>query len=144
VQYDIAIVVVHHARKQGSEDLLDVVLGSTAMQGAVDTLLVLDRNRGESTDEAKLYISGRDIEEAQELLLTFNRECATWTIKGDAEEYASTPERQAILSIMKEYGKPITAKELANRLEKNLYTVRNLIASLRKEGKIILQKVLST
>lgn len=54
------------------------------------------------------------------------------------EEHASTPERQAILDVMRDIGQPVTAKELANRLEKNLYTMRNLLAALRKEEKISL------
>ncbi len=138
-KYNIALVIVHHIRKQDSEDILDTILGSTAMQGAVDNFLILDRKRGEDTDEARLYITGRDIEEEQELLLTFNRECATWVVKGNAEDYASTPERQAILDAMKDFDRPVTMKELANQLEKNYNTMRNLVVSLRNEGKIILQ-----
>jgi hypothetical protein len=136
-KHSISIVVVHHMRKQESNDPLDMISGSTAMQGAVDGFLVLYRKRGETG--ARLYVTGRDIEEEQELLLTFNQECATWTLKGSAEENAGTPERQSIIDAMREYGKPIAMKELANRLEKNYHTVRNLVASLRNEGKIILQ-----
>lgn len=136
-KHGIAIVVVHHMRKQESEDPLDMISGSTAMQGAVDGFLLLYRKRGET--DARLFVTGRDIEEEQELMLTFNQECATWTVKGNADEVASTPERQEILDTMRVYGKPISKRELVNLLGKNPNTVRNLLVSLRNEGKILLK-----
>lgn len=135
-KYHVSIVLVHHLRKQESEDPLDMISGSTAMQGAVDGFLMLYRKRGEM--DARLMVVGRDVEEDQELLLTFNQECATWTIKGNADEVAGTPERQAILDLMKHYPNGLPLKEIATRLDKNPNTIRNLILSLRNENKMVL------
>lgn len=136
-QHRVSIVLVHHMRKQESDDPIEMVNGSSAMAGAVDGFLLLFRKRGET--DARLFVEGRDIEDPQELLLSFNQECATWTLKGDASVLAGTAEQQAILDAMREYGKPIALKDLANRLEKNVNTTRNLIVKLRNADKILLQ-----
>lgn len=136
-KYSVSIVLVHHFRKTESEDPIDGISGSTAMSGAVDNFLLLYRKRGEM--DARLAVTGRDIEEEQELLLTFNKDCASWVIRGDAEEYAGTPERQAILDVLKMHPEGLPVKEIAAKLQKNVNTTRNLIVPLRNEGKIILQ-----
>jgi hypothetical protein len=136
-KYNIAIVLVHHQRKQESEDPLDTISGSIGIQASVDGFLILYRKRGE--DDARLLITGRDIEDQQELMLQFENNTCTWKIKGDASEVASTPERQAILDVLKPCPKGLTLKQIAERLQKNVNTTRNLIASLRNEGKIKLE-----
>jgi hypothetical protein len=136
-KYQISIIVVHHMRKAESEDPLDMVLGSTANAGAVDGFMLLYRKRGE--DNARLFVTGRDIEEEQELLLTFQKERATWKIKGDANEstVATTPERQRIVDAL-EQG-PMSVKDLAEQISKNINTTRNHLVILRNEGKVLLE-----
>lgn len=136
-KYQVSIVVVHHMRKTESEDPLDMVLGSTANTGAVDGFLLLYRKRGEQ--DARLFVTGRDIEEEQDLLLTFNQEIATWKIKGDSSspEIATTPERQRIVDVLKL--QPMSVKELAKRLGKNVSTTRSHLLILRNEGKVVLE-----
>lgn len=68
----IALVVVHHLRKQSDRDPFLKVSGTTGLTGAVDSTMVLDKDRLAS-DTAKLYITGRDVE-YQELTLQF-RNC---------------------------------------------------------------------
>src|SRR5262249_42094266 len=45
--YGVAVVVVTHVRKMRSDsnDVFDTVMGTTAITGAADTILVLDRQR---------------------------------------------------------------------------------------------------
>jgi hypothetical protein len=136
-KYNVSIVLVHHMRKQESDDPLDAVAGSVALQGAVDGFLLLYRKRGE--DDARLFITGRDIEQEQEMVVTFNHDNATWTVKGSSDEFAGTPERQQILDVLKHAPDGLAAREIASRLSKNLYTTRNLLVSLRKEDKILLK-----
>lgn len=136
-KYGIAIVLVHHMRKQESDDPIDMVAGSVALQGAVDGFLLLYRKRGES--DARLFITGRDIEDEQDLVLNFNQANASWTIKGNSDEVASTPERQAIIDVLKPHPEGLTLKQIADKLKKNINTTRNLIVSLRNEKKIVLQ-----
>lgn len=68
-QYGIAMILVHHLRKmKDSDDPFNEVSGSTGIIGAADTNFVLKRKR--SSDDAVLYVSGRDTE-YQEMTLSF-------------------------------------------------------------------------
>lgn len=139
-KYAVPIIVVHHMRKEEAEDPVDMILGSTANAGAVDGFLLLYRKRGET--DARLYVDGRDIEEEQELILSFNRECATWTIKRDTADktVASTPERQEVLDILLAAKQPMTIREVASKLpNKSLHTLRYLMSVLRKEERVVLE-----
>ncbi len=76
------------------------ITGSIGMTGAVDGALILKRERGQS--EAMLYVTGRDIEQDQQLALVFDRTTAIWTLAGDVEEFRRTKERQAIIDVLTE------------------------------------------
>ena len=66
----IAIIVVHHIRKQGDNDVFNKVSGTNGIMGSSDTTFILEKkSRTENT--ATLYITGRDVE-YQELVLRFN------------------------------------------------------------------------
>jgi RecA-family ATPase len=74
-EWGIAILVVHHTRKQHAADFLDTVSGTHGLAGAADAVLVLERSRGSA--EAKLQITGRDVEET-EYALNFAGDVGTW------------------------------------------------------------------
>lgn len=61
-EHDATIVAVHHSRKMGATDFLDLVLGSQGIAGAADTIIVVQRERGQT--DALLNVTGRDVEEA--------------------------------------------------------------------------------
>lgn len=44
--HDVSILIIHHTRKAPSDDPLDEVSGSTGLSGAVDTVMVLKKDRG--------------------------------------------------------------------------------------------------
>ena len=59
-EFKIAIVLVHHLRKQKDTDIFNQITGSTGLQGAADTMMVLAQDtRGD--DYATLHLVGRDI-----------------------------------------------------------------------------------
>ncbi len=59
--YQIAILLIHHFRKQKDGDVFQQITGSTGLQGAVDTMFTLSQaQRGENT--AVFNCVGRDIE----------------------------------------------------------------------------------
>lgn len=79
----IAILLVHHLRKQRDDDPLNMLSGSTGLSGAVDTVFVLSRPK--RTDNlATLYCSGRDIETI-EIPLEFSEKSFVWS-KHNGEE----------------------------------------------------------
>lgn len=60
---DIAIMVIHHMRKQSHKDFLLSVSGSAGLVGAADVVLGLERKR--NSPDGTLHVTGRDIEERQ-------------------------------------------------------------------------------
>jgi hypothetical protein len=68
-RHSLAVVVVHHIRKQGDSDVFNKVSGTTGLTGSADATFVLEKEN-RASDTAKLYAIGRDIE-YQELTLRF-------------------------------------------------------------------------
>jgi AAA domain len=142
----VSILVVDHMRKLESDDPVDMVSGSTGKTGAVDGFLLLFRKRHET--DARLAVVGRDIVEPdQELLLEFSQQCASWTVKGKAEDenVSATPARQAILDLLAHHPEGLTCKGVAKALGKNENTTRNHLVILRHtEGKVSYANTLYT
>ncbi|MBR0351516.1 MAG: AAA family ATPase [Clostridia bacterium] len=68
-KYKIAIVLVHHIRKQNDNDIFNRVSGTTGIMGSSDTTFILEKKSRED-NTAKLYMTGRDVE-YQEFTLKF-------------------------------------------------------------------------
>ena len=59
-RHRIAVLLVHHLRKLGDDDPMNMISGTTGLSGATDSNFVLRKNkRRENT--ATLYCTGRDI-----------------------------------------------------------------------------------
>ena len=83
----IAIVVVHHTRKMVDElDPFANILGSTALNGVVDTMLVINNRK---KDEVVLHYKGRDIAPSSKII-EFDDDTKgktyKWNIVGSPEE----------------------------------------------------------
>lgn len=123
---NLAILLLHHLRKDGAEDYTDKITGSVGITGAVDTIWVMDRQR--SSNEAVLNVTGRDVEETAYLLKS--EDGINWDITGDADEVKMSEERKEILAVFEEFKEPLSAKEVTEVLGKNSNTVRYLINKL--------------
>jgi RecA-family ATPase len=85
-QFNVAIVVVHHTRKSGSDvDPFEKVSGTLGLSGAADAALILDRDGNGAT----LYGRGRDVEEV-EVAVSFDKATCRWNILGAASEVRRT------------------------------------------------------
>jgi RecA-family ATPase len=77
----VAIVLIHHAKKIGSNsnsaDWMESALGSTGLTGATDSTIFISRQRGKNT--ATLYATGRDIQDIK-YNLEMNFTCGCWII----------------------------------------------------------------
>ena len=81
--HGIAILLIHHLRKEKADDVFARISGTTAISGAVDTSLTLvEKNRG--SGKAKLSCIGRDIE-YRELMLERNED-NVWLVTADSRE----------------------------------------------------------
>ena len=97
--YAVPFVLVHHVRKAGSEDFLTEVSGTNGIAGAADATLVLKRARGQA--DGVLYVTGRDVDEA-EYALSFNPASGAWSLlDGPADEHQTTDTRAAILRYLR-------------------------------------------
>lgn len=93
--YGVALVLVHHVRKMGSEDFLAEVSGTNGIAGAADAVIVLKRGRNQA--DAVLNVTGRDIDEA-EYALTFHASSGAWQLlDGPASDHTLHDTRAAIL-----------------------------------------------
>ena len=99
----IAILLVHHVRKEKADDPFDMISGSNGLAGCADTEFVLLKSKRSSGD-ATLHCTGRDIED-REILLRFNKETCTWEYISDSVENPETllpTELQKLIEMMKE------------------------------------------
>jgi hypothetical protein len=99
--FGVPILVVHHVRKAAADDFLNLVSGTNGIPGAADTILVLERPRGEA--DGVLHVTGRDVDEADHAM-TFNPDAGTWTrLDGPATDHTLHEVRAAILRYLREH-----------------------------------------
>lgn len=107
-EHNIAVLLVHHLRKQKDSDVFNKISGTNGIMGVADTIYILDKDRRES-DEAKLHITGRDVE-SDELYLRFNKSTCQWTCEGNAEVQEKKRE-------IREYANDMVIKALRKLIE---------------------------
>ena len=81
-KHGIAILLIHHLRKEKAEDVFHRISGTTAISGAVDSSFTLVEER-RGSGRAKLSCVGRDIE-YRELMLERNGE-NVWELVADSQ-----------------------------------------------------------
>lgn len=82
--HGIAILLIHHLRKEFAEDVFSRISGTTAISGAVDSSFTLVEDRRGSR-RATLYCVGRDIE-YREISLE-RSEDNLWTVTADSYQH---------------------------------------------------------
>lgn len=89
--HNICILIVHHTRKQPSEDSFEMISGTTGLLGCADGAFLLHKEK--RTDRrAILDIVGRG-QPDQRLRLLRNEENLTWTLEGaDCELWKEPPD----------------------------------------------------
>lgn len=133
-QYGVAAVVVHHTRKQESDDPLELASGTNGLTGGADGVVVLNRSRGRT--DAELFATGRDFEE-KKLALKWDNTTYQWVIVGDAEEYRLSEERQGIIDLLRASDSPMMPKEIAEALNRKDGAVRKMLFDMTKDGQVI-------
>ena len=131
-EFQIAIVIVHHTRKSGSDGPLEKISGTLGLSGAADTCIILDRDGSGAT----LYGRGRDVEEI-EAAVEFNRNTCRWRILGPASDVRRTDERGAILMALEQAQEPMSPAEVALATEMPSLNVRQLLFKMTKDGEVL-------
>ena len=147
IQYHLAILLVHHTRKQrDTEDWLDNVNGSTGLTAAVDTIWMVERQPG--TNRLRLRIKSREeLLTPGELIvnLTLDDLDAPWKLRqragedGDDElpEEPSDSE-QRILDVLQHSDTGVAPKYLAELAQMNHATVRKALRRMMQK-KLVMQ-----
>lgn len=113
-EFGVAVVVVHHTRKAGSEDFLDTVSGTNGLAGAADAIIVMRRSRGSA--DAEMHLTGRDVREAK-FAMRFDEDLGAWNLlEGPAEVHALPETRRRIVTLLAD-GQPRTPKQIAEALD---------------------------
>ena len=93
-RYGIAILLIHHLRKEGAEDVFHRISGTTAISGAVDSSFTLVEER-RGSGKARLTCIGRDIEYRE---LTLQRSSDNvWELVSDSREEPVLREERIVI-----------------------------------------------
>lgn len=82
-RHSLAVIVVHHIRKQKDSDVFNMVSGTTGLTGSADSTFVLEKEN-RASDTARLYVTGRDTP-YQEFVLRF-RDCSWELVERKTQE----------------------------------------------------------
>lgn len=87
----ICLILVHHTRKQRSDDNFDRISGTNGLLGAADGAFLMYKNK-RSDSEATIEVSGRD-QPDKKIMLSRNKETLCWELSGEkSPEYTEPPE----------------------------------------------------
>jgi hypothetical protein len=122
IKHGVTILTIMHTRKAKAEDIFDEIGGTTGVQGAADTMMVLVRLRKSTSGE--LHVTGRDIPELTVPLLWHPASCR-WSVntteksKGDEAEAESLSKTAQAESWLRKIlaGGPILVADLKKRAE---------------------------
>jgi hypothetical protein len=131
-QYGVAIVLVHHLRKQESDDAFDTISGTLGLTGAPDTVMLIKReSRG-----FMLHARGRDLMEIEKAVM-FNADACTWTVLGDAGEVRRSHERTLILAALSDAkDEPLSPRAIATECQLKDGNVRKLLTKMVIAGEV--------
>jgi hypothetical protein len=130
-QKETAILLVHHTGKGSSENVFDLLRGASALRGAYDVGMLLDRKQDEK--EAVLHMESRDVD-LSNLTIRQAEGGAGWDVLGNGLEIKKIRVGRAMVELISEHGEGLTAAELAEasgRAASSLYTQ---LATAEKHG----------
>lgn len=90
-QTGICLILVHHTRKQKSDDSFDRISGTNGLLGAADGAFIMYKSKRTDGD-ATIEVSGRD-QPDKSYILTRNKETLCWDFKRErSPDYTEPPE----------------------------------------------------
>lgn len=120
---DLCIILVHHTRKQISDDPFDMISGTNGLAGAVDCSIVMSKEK-RTSDHATLQFTGRD-QTDQKITVKRDAERLIWLFENaETELWKETPE--PVLELIAKYltqEAPLwcgTPSELAEKIKTDL------------------------
>lgn len=136
-EFDIAILLVTHNRKQSSDDAMQKISGTQGLLGSVDGALILEKApRG--AEHSTLVVNGRDIEDPSELAIT-RTATGFWSCLGKADEVARSAESQAVTAALVSIGGIGSARQIQEAMGEavRIGTLRMRLSRMVKRGEIM-------
>lgn len=129
------VLLIHHNRKNGGEDG-DVIRGSSALHGAVDACIILQKS-----EERKvvMQVSGRSVEK-QEEVLEFDRHDLVWKSLGSKESYKNIQIKTELIEIIKENCSDTDIDTISARIDKSPKYFRKALRELVDQDFVIESK----
>lgn len=133
--HGVGILVLHHKRKAEAEDVMDTVSGTAGITGAVDSVLILQYERG--AQDAVLHRTGRDLPDDSALALQWHGATYQWVVLGKAEEYQKSKERSEIIDVIRGEGRDVGPKDVADALGKPYQNIKQLMRRMVLDGDLV-------
>ena len=137
-RHGIAVLLIHHLRKEKAADVFCRISGTTAISGAVDSSFTLVEER-RGTARAKLTCIGRDIE-YRELELQRNGE-NVWELVSDSREQLSLGEGRIVCLLSELMGRQKTFIGTPTELSKQIDPDGVAGITPKKVSRMILQSL---
>lgn len=129
------VLVVHHARKSGGDDI-DVVQGSITISGVADGLLILKNFKQEDNEKrATLEAILKDAEIVKKVVLKLDP-YLTWQKEGEVEEIEKESLEREIIKLLQEEQEGLTIAQIAKILNRSYFSIYRELTRLSQEGKV--------
>ena len=135
-RYGVAILVIHHLRKQDSADPVDAISGTLGLAGAADAILVLGRERGKH--DASLFVTGRDLDESNLTLRWDDAVCCWSIVEAEEEKQHISLARKQVLDALEAQGSvALLPNQIASLVRKGAGSVRKLLRGMELDRQVV-------
>jgi len=133
LELNISIIVVHHTRKQKSDDFTDNVSGTTGLIGPDASTWVLESPR--FSNQCSLKVTGK-YQGTKSYQLEFDEQLLELRYVGDKIILELPPARQAIVDVFLKYPEKdeLPSSFIAKDLGKSIQTISKTLRRMRKKG----------
>jgi hypothetical protein len=131
-EHEVCIVATHHAPKAQGTEAIDALLGSTALSGAPDTVMVL-RRQGQTRTGETVQRYGSELERT---VLVLDPETGTVRLAGTVAEAHRQEDRRRVLAAL-EACTELTRDELAEDADTRKADVLQAVAELIDRGSVV-------
>lgn len=135
----LAVVVVHHTRKERREsagDPVQEINGTMGLSASADALIGMRRAKAPARFDIELTITGRDVRECS-LALAREAGVARWTVLGDVHDYGISEQRQKVLDFLERCVAGAPPKAIAEGTGLSHDSVRHLVGKMVDDGQIL-------
>jgi hypothetical protein len=133
--FNCAILLVHHIGKGMSDDVFNLLRGASALRGAYDVGLLLDRKQGER--EAVLHVEARDFE-GQAVTIRQKESGNGWDVVGAGREIVEIRAGRRVIEALADFENGAAADELAEALGISKATVFRQLKRAERDGHVFL------